>query len=180
MRKTGLTILVLSFAMLWVGSNAPRQAVGDSETSVLTRPPRGSLAAQLRLKLSLRMAGGEDLATTIDHNRQEWKALTPEQRERFRDAVLAHYKKNAKAQEELLKKYNAFLSLDKAKREAYRRRAKWLRIVVATFSAAEREKLRTMSATDRAKALIARRDDLVRQGKLTLDDPPKAPKPSSK
>ena len=105
MRKMGLAILVLTPALLWLSDSAPRRAAGDSGTSVLTRPPRGSLAAQLRLKLSLRLAGGGNLAAAIDHNRQEWKTLTPEQREKFRNAVLAYHKKNPQAQEELLKKY---------------------------------------------------------------------------
>ena len=52
--------------------------------------------------------------------------------------------------------------------------AGWLKVVVATFSAEERKKLAKMLPGDRAKALIARRDELVRAGKLKLDDKPAA------
>ncbi|MGB2819356.1 MAG: DUF3106 domain-containing protein [Phycisphaerae bacterium] len=170
MRKLGAAILVL--LLMW--ATPPVGAPADNgATEVLTLPPRGSLAAQMKLKLSLQMAAGSGgLASALDHNHQEWKTLTPDQREQFRDAVRAFHEKDPKAQQELLKRFEAFLSLDKEKREAYRHRARWVRAVVATFTAEQREKLRKMSSTDRAKALIARRDELVRQGELKLDDSP--------
>jgi len=173
MRTWSTAILILALACGLPQRISPAEASGDNASSVLTRPPRGSLAAQLRLKLSLQMAGGESLAASLDHNREAWRTLLPDQREQFRNAVWSHYRKDPKTQEELLKKYNDFLSLDKRKREAYRRRAKWLKVAVATFTPAEREKLRKMSSIERAKALLARRDELVRQGKLTLGDSPR-------
>jgi hypothetical protein len=137
-------------------------------TDVLTRPPRGSLAAQLRLKLSLQMSAGTSLAASMNHNRQDWEMLSPEQRERFRGMALAFLDKDPKQQEKLLLSYSAFLALDKQKREEYRVRADWVRAVVATFTAQERKQLESMSSMDRAKAIIARRDELVSQGKLKL------------
>ncbi len=142
--------------------------VDDIGTGVLTRPPRGSLAAQLRLKLSLQMSSGTSLAAAMDHNRQDWEMLSPEQRERFRGMAVAFLDKDPKEQEKLLMSYSAFLSLDKQKREEYRVRADWVRAVVATFTPQERKRLASMSSVDRAKALIARRDELVSQGKLKL------------
>jgi len=127
---------------------------GDIGTEVLTRPPRGSLAA------------------SMDHNRQDWEMLSPEQRERFRGMAVAFLDKNPKEQEKLLLSYSAFLSLDKQKREEYRVRADWVRAVVATLTPQERKQLASMSSMDRAKALIARRDELVSQGKLKLTTPP--------
>lgn len=139
---------------------------GDIGTNLLTRPPRGSLAAQLRLKFSLQMSGGTSLAASMDHNRQEWQMLTPEQRERFRGIAVAFLDKDPKEQEKLLQSYSTFLSLDKQKRQAYRARAEWVRIVVASFTPEQRKQLARMSSMDRAKALIARREELKSQGKL--------------
>lgn len=155
-----------------VAQGADNGSAGDISTDVLTRPPRGSLAAQLRLKLSLQMSGGTSLAASMDHNRQDWEMLSPEQRERFRDMAVAFLNKDPKEQEKLLLSYSAFLSLDKQKREEYRVRADWVRAVVATFTPQERKQLASMSSMDRAKALIARRDELVSQGKLKVATPP--------
>jgi len=148
---------------------------GDIGTDLLKRPPRGSLAAQLRLKLSLQMSGGTSLVASLDHNRQEWEMLTPEQRERFRGIAVAFLDKNPKEQEKLLRSYSAFLSLNTQKRKAYRIRAEWVRVVVASFTPQQRKQLASMSSMDRAKALIARRDALISQGKLPPTTQPTTP-----
>jgi hypothetical protein len=178
-----VTVALVSAAVVWpaAGTARAQEAAAAAEvaqgadnvgagvgTDVLTRPPRGSLAAQLRLKLSLQMTGGTSLAASMDHNRQDWEMLSPEQRERFRGMAVAFLDKDPKEQEKLLRSYSAFLSLDKQKREQYRARADWVRTVVASFTPQERKQLESMSSMDRAKAIIARRDELVSQGKLQL------------
>jgi len=155
-----------------VSQGADNVSPGDIGTDVLTRPPRGSLAAQLRLKLSLQMSGGTSLAASMNHNRLDWEVLSPEQRERFRGMAVAFLNKDPKEQETLLRRYSDFLSLDKQKREEYRVRADWVRAVVASFTPQERKNLASMSSMDRAKALIARRDELVSQGKLKVATSP--------
>jgi hypothetical protein len=155
-----------------VAQGADNAGAGDIGTDVLTRPPRGSLAAQLRLKLSLQMSGGTSLAASMNHNRLDWEVLSPEQRERFRGMAVAFLNKDPKEQETLLRRYSDFLSLDKQKREEYRVRADWVRAVVASFTPQERKNLASMSSMDRAKALIARRDELVSQGKLKVATSP--------
>jgi hypothetical protein len=155
-----------------VAQGADNVSPGDIGTDVLTRPPRGSLAAQLRLKLSLQMSGGTSLAASMNHNRLDWEVLSPEQRERFRGMAVAFLNKDPKEQETLLRRYSDFLSLDKQKREEYRVRADWVRAVVASFTPQERKNLASMSSMDRAKALIARRDELVSQGKLKVATSP--------
>ena len=173
MRNFGISILCILSAVALVADAARAEPDAEDVTGVLTRPPKGSLAAQLqlrmRLKSALEMAGGPSLATSIDHNRQEWRTLSPDQRERFRNQMLAILTQGPEQQEKLIRSYDAYLSLSKGKREAFRRRDIWVRAVVKTFSPAERRNLAKMSAVDRAKALIARRDELVRQGKLHLE-----------
>ena len=149
---------------------------GDIGTDLLTRPPRGSLAAQLRLKLSLQMSsGGGSLVASLDHNRHEWQMLSPEQRERFRGMAVAFLDKDPKEQERLLQRYSDFLALNKTKREQYKARARWVRAVVATFTIEQRKQLEAMSSVERARAIIARRNELVRQGKLRIDPPTTRP-----
>ena len=174
MSKRTATILAVALAAAYPAASAIAEP-GDGGAAVQTRPPKGSLAAQLRLRLRLEMAGGASLAATLDHNRQEWKMLSADQRERFRHYVVAFLEGKRSDQDKLLKSYSTFLSLTKQKREAYRRRAKWVKAVVATFSPEQREQLKLMPSMDRARLLIARRDELVGQGKLILDEPTTAP-----
>jgi hypothetical protein len=81
---------------------------------------------------------------------------------------VAFLNKDPKEQEKPLLSYSAFLALDKQKCQEYRTRADWVRAVVASFTPQERKQLESMSSMDRAKAIIARRDELVSQGKLKL------------
>jgi len=175
MRRLGGYILIVALGVTLLAGQVLAQDDEMDSSGVLTGPPKGSLAAQLRLRLRLEMAGGPSLAASMDHNRQEWELLTPEQREQFRQYAVAFLKKNAAEQEQLIQSYSAFLSLNAQKREAFRRRAQWVKAVVGTFSPAQRQELTRMPSLDRAKALIARRDELVRQGKLVLDEPTTAP-----
>ena len=168
MRRFAWVILALAAPTSWAFADAG----DDGGASVLTRSPKGSLARQLRLKLSLEMVGGQSLSASLDHNRPEWEMLSPEQREEYRHRVMAFLQKDPDAQDKLLENYSAFLALTQEKRDAYRRRAQWVQAVVATLTPAQRDELRQMSSTDRAKALIARRDQLVRAGKLKLDVSP--------
>ena len=176
MRRLCLFILVALAAWTWNARPALAEA-GDDEASVLTHPPRGSLAAQLQLRLNLQMAGGTSLAASMDHNRQEWAQLSPDERERFRSYARAFAEKDPKAQDKLLSDYSAFLSLTQKKRDAFRLRAEWVKAVVATFTAQQRDDLQKMSSADRARMLVDRRDELVRQGRLKLQsgEPATAP-----
>jgi hypothetical protein len=171
MRKAAAVILVAVLAAAWPAA----AQTGAVDATVLTRAPKGTMAAQLRLRLRLEMAGGASLAASLDHNRQEWKMLSPDQRERFRQYVVAFHNEELPEQDKLLKSYSAYLLLTKQKREAYRRRAQWVKAVVATFTPQQREQLRKMPSMQRAKTLIRRRDELVGEGKLILDLPTTAP-----
>jgi hypothetical protein len=181
MRRIGLFILVALTAWTLDARQAAAQSVaqaaGEDEASVLTQPPRGSLAAQLRLKLSLQMAGGSSLAAAMDHNRAEWRMLTPDQREQFRNSAMAFLEKDPKAQEKVLNDASFFQSLNREKQQAYRQREAWVKAVVATFTPEQRAELRKMSSADQARVLMERRSELVRQGRLnlTVGEPATAP-----
>jgi len=166
MTKRGVVILAVVAAAVPAGLMVADS--GDDATRLLTRAPRGSLAAQLRLKLQLEMVGGSSLAASLDHNEQEWRIYTPDQREQYRRAAVAFLRKNPEEQEKLLKHFSAFLSLTKAKQDTYADRARWVKAVAASFTPEQRDQLRKMTSMDRARILLARRDELVRQGKLKL------------
>jgi len=177
MLRLGRYILVLALPAALLAEAA--LADGEGLAGAMNAPPYGSRAGQLALKFRLeavaRLPRGGTLASAIGHNQHEWMMLSPDQREQFRRDALAFLRKNPTEQEKLMQQYSAYLALSKQKRLDFQRRAEWLKVVVATFTPDERQQLEKMLPIDRAKALIARRDELVRQGKLKLPPPTTAP-----
>jgi len=133
--------------------------------------PLGSIARQLDLKFRMMRKAGGTLTAALRHNRKEWESLTPDQREHYRRMALAFLKTNPDEQEKMLKRYEKLIKLSARKRDAYRRRAQWLKVVVASFTPEQRKWLKSLSPRQRARRLIERRDELVKQGKLKLDRP---------
>lgn len=166
MHRIGLTILVCVLLA--------SVAAGDDERDsrpLLQKPPYGSIARQKLLQFRLRMIHEGTLSASLDHNENEWESLPPDRRDQYRRNALAFLKKNPDQQDKLLKHYEKLIKMDAQKRDAYRRRAVWLNIVVESFRPEERKALLEMSPDQRAKKLIDRRDLLVRQGKLKLEEP---------
>ncbi len=58
-------------------------ARATDEGSDLRKPPTGSIAAQLRLKNMLRTQAEGSLVAAINHNRQDWESLSPDQRDQL-------------------------------------------------------------------------------------------------
>ena len=134
------------------------------------RPPRGTVARQLRLKMDLRAAAeGMSLAATMRHNRAEWESLSGDERDSYRQRVLAFLDRSPQQQQQLLKNYDEMIKLTVAQRQEYRQRARWLTAVVATFSEQQRQDMLAMSPKDRAQMLVQRRDELVASGLLKLE-----------
>jgi len=148
----------------------------DADGSGLTRPPAGSIARQLRLKMKLhRITPGGSLVAALKHNRQEWESLTPDQRGRFRKSFLAFLHKSEAEQEKILTHYEKLFKMTAERRDAYRQRAKWLAVVVESFTPAERAALQKMTPDDRARKILARKALLIKQGKLPGGAPTTAP-----
>ena len=142
----------------------------------LTRPPAGSIARQLRLKMTLhRITPGGSLVAALRHNRQEWESLTPDQRGHFRKSFLAFLHKSADEQENILTHYEKLFKMTTERRDAYRQRAKWLAVVVESFTPAERTAMQQMTPDDRARKLLARKALLIKQGRLKDEAPTTAP-----
>jgi|GEM_PF-2037328 len=147
----------------------------------MTKAPAGSIAAQIQLKLELiRLNSGQTLAASILHNRAEWESLSPDRREHFRQEYLAFRQKSPQEQAELLEKFEKLIHLDARRQEAYRQRARWLQAVVDSLSAEQRAEISRMAPKERAKALLARRDELVREGKLKLEEKDAPQEPAEK
>lgn len=147
-------------------------AFAADDTAVLRRPPTGSIASQLRLKSQLKaQAEGTTLAATINHNRQEWESLSPDQRDEYRRNVVAFLNKSTQEQETLLKHYDELVKLSAQKQAQYRQRAKWLKEVIDRLSPQERQALLDMPAEERARLLLDKRDELIKEGVLKLDEP---------
>jgi len=168
-----LNILTLAAAILVTGSVT---YADDADGSGLSRPPSGSIARQLRLKMKLhRITANGSLVATLKHNRQEWESLTPDQRGRFRKSFMAYQRKTEGEQEQILSHYETLFKMTAERRQAYRQRAKWLTVVVESFTPVERAELQGMTPDDRARKILDRKALLLKQGKLKLDDPTTAP-----
>ena len=170
-RMRQLLIGMSAVAGLWSVS-----AGADDQGASLRQPPLGSVARQLRLKQKLLLAAaGVPLSEALKHNRQEWESLTPNQRGQFRRNVYAFRNKSPQEQTRLLEHYEKLFTMTAKRREAYRRRARWLRVVVEDFTPQQREQLKAMSPDERARKLLARKAELIRRGVLAPDRPvPKA------
>lgn len=161
---------MLVVAAVVVVSAGPMLAADDS--AALRKPPRGSLARRLRLKMKLRKIAGGNLSESLRHNRLQWQNLSPDQRGRYRRSFLAFLKKNPDRQDELLEHFEKLFKMSDQRRQAYRQRAKWLRIVIKSFTPDQREQMRKLTPDQRAKKLLARKALLISQGKLKPDQPP--------
>lgn len=139
------------------------------------KPRFGSVASQKLLKMRIWRRTGGSLAASVTRNLQEWDALSPDQREQYRKKAFAFLTKNPGQQDKMLDDFRKFLQLSARKQAAYRRRAQWLKAVIASFSPEQRKELTEMSPDERAKKLIQRRDQLVADGKLKLEEPSTQP-----
>ena len=164
-------------SLLAVLALASVSSAADDDRSPLTKPPAGSIAAQLRLKMKLHRITAGPLSASLRHNRMEWESLTPDERGRFRKSFLAYLRKSPTEKERLLTHYEELFKMTAERRDAYRRRAKWLSVVVRSFTANERKELQQMDPDNRARKILARKALLINQGKLKPDAPTSAPAP---
>jgi hypothetical protein len=159
------TLACILATVLLLGADARAQQ--DRPTP---RPAMGSVSRQLMLKHRLRRIADGRLTAALGHNRDAWRGLSPEQRDAYRREAYAFLKKSDPQQRRLLMAYYENLAhLPAEKRAAYRKRARWLNVVIESFSDAERAELRRLPPGRRAERLIQRRDELIRAGKLTFD-----------
>lgn len=153
--------------------------LADAKKSPASKPAPGSIAAQLKLRFNLMRSAGCDpystLASALRNNLKGWNDLSPDQREKFRREAFAFMQRNPKEQEKLIQQYEKFISMSPDRQETYRRRADWLKVVVASFTARERKDLEQMTPADRAAKLVQRRNELAKQGKLSLSEPASRP-----
>ena len=165
MNKVCKNIIIFALAAALLPAAAWAQAAKKSDKDLVTK------ARQLQLKLKLMEAGDSQLMAARLSNGLEWDKLTPDQREKIREEVLAFMSKSEVEQEKLLKHYQRLIRLDNDQREAYLRRAAWLRVVVESFTPQEREAMEALSPQERAAKLLERKETLIRQGKLPQDGP---------
>lgn len=153
-------------ALLFIATLPSLTQADDSSRKL----PNSTMARQLMLKHRLKTAAGGTLTASLYHNRHEWESLSPNERDRYRRDALAFLEKAPQDQEKLLKHYEQLIKLSAEKREEYRQRAKWLKPVIDSFSPQERTALQKMSSEDRARTLLQRKNQLIREGKLK-DEP---------
>jgi len=155
---------------------ADKAPQADKSAAPSRDAPLGSIARQLDLKLrTTRASEDESLAQSIQHNRQQWAGLSPEQRDQYRRKGLAFLQARPEEQDRLLEHYGKLTKLPAEKRKEYRDRAQWLKVVVGSFTPQERQELQTAAPKERAGKLLQRKEEMIRQGKLTAVRPADAP-----
>lgn len=154
----------------------PVAAFAQQDLDPVRSAPWGSIARQLQVKAKLLAAAqGTTLVAMLDHNRAAWDSHSPDQRESFRQEALAFRAKDLKEQEEMIRRFDEWINLAAERKENLRRMYRWVKVVAASFTLAQREEIRLMSADKRARAFILRRDELVKAGRLSLDAPATRP-----
>lgn len=174
MRGLGRNILTAAI----IAASFVSVALADGE-GTLRKPPMGSLARQRLLKHRLNAINNGTLASTIDHNRAAWATLSPEEREVYRDRLRAFINDPEKV-EELIEYHSRLLEMSRERQEAYRHRQKWLKVVVASFTLQERKNIQQLSPDQRAKVMLKRKAELVKEGKLKPDKPAATTQPTTK
>ena len=128
----------------------------------------GSVARQLMLKYRLQKISNGTLTASLHLNRRQWQVLGPDQRHKYRRDLGAFLKTSPNRQKALLEHYEKLVKLSPQKQVAYQSRAGWLKVIVASFTPAERKELRTLTPGERARRLVQRRQKLTREGKFPL------------
>jgi hypothetical protein len=168
-----ITGLLASLVLLGAPGVARPDGPGEQAdpTPAAPKPPKGSIARQLLLRYKLQaMQEGQSLAAAIDHSRQAWESLQPDQRDRFRQVARAILEQSPEDQQKLLEHYEKLIRMSHARRQAYRRRAEWLKAVMDHLTDEQKKELLRMTATDRAKRLMEYRDELQQTGTIDLGD----------
>lgn len=137
---------------------------------------QGSIASQLHLAQRLRARSeGKTLASALDNNRSEWESLSPDERNKLRNDALAFLRENPQSQRLLLERYQKVIAMSAQRQAKYRHMAKWVDAVRRSLTPAQRQELLLMTPMERAKALIARRQELQRVGELQPETTISAP-----
>jgi hypothetical protein len=178
MKRIIAAVCLVLLALPAVDARAERKENRAQAKANKTARINASIARQLRIKRQLRAASqGSSLAEMVDHNRKSWEKLTPDQKSQFRQYAKAFLEKSPKEQARLLKHYEKLIKMTAEKRAAYRRRAVWLKKVVATLNDQQKQQLQQMTPQQRAAELIRLRDQLVEEGRIKLPEA-KADKPA--
>jgi len=175
MRQTKMKRFFRNILMIAAAAAPVASAMAANDPAAAAKPLRGSVAAQLMLKIRLQKINSGTLAASLNHNRVEWESLLPEQREQFRREAVAFLEKNPQEQQRLVEYYGKFIALSADKRKAYVERAKWLKVVIESLSQQERKDLEQMTPEQRAKILLDRKAQLLREGKLPAEGPTTQP-----
>lgn len=171
---------ILTALLLVTLSTSARADDGSDGSSAQPAAPKGSIASQLTLRYKLEAANrGLSLATALNHSREEWERLLPDQRDRIRRVALAILKESDQKQQVIIERWKKLQDMTPERLAAYRRRARVYKAVLASLTAEQREELKKMSLKDRARRILEVRDRLIDEGKLSLDKPTSQPTDAS-
>ncbi len=121
----------------------------------------GSQAQQLLLSQALDKVQAGTLVAELNKNKQAWGTMPPEQLRELRNRYYAFLKQDPAKQAELIESSEAFHKLSKEQQDAFRQTAAWLKKVVDSLSAEQRQQLMEMTPEERAKRLLELKAKLV-------------------
>ena len=152
---------------LAVGALLPAGAGAAPRQQVDPRLIPGSRVRQLMLKQALDKHVSGTLVAELNQNKRLWASMSPEQVRRLREIYVGFLQL---AEDEQIKRLSAmpeFEKLSAAQRKLYRERAAWLTRVVASLTPAQREALKKMTPTERARRLLELKKALPTTGPTT-------------
>jgi hypothetical protein len=165
--------------MKWLSAILLLLTISPAATAQNAPAGAGEVGVERQLLLKRKLAMGEEtLLSTLRHNVQKWETLSPEQRQVFRDRAYAFRDAPPEKQQAILDAYEDFVQLSAQQKQEYRRRADWLKIVLANLPEEKKDLLRQLSPADCAKELLRLKAELQAEGKLPLDEPTTEPTPA--
>jgi hypothetical protein len=173
-RTISLALMVLA-ALPAAAADQP--ADGPDRGAPRALPP-GSIARQIQLRAALMAdAQGTTLSAMLGRNVERWQnELTPDEREQLRQRSRLFFEKSTAEQAKLFERYiDQWIAMAAARKAKYRRMNRWLKAVVASLSPERRRAVMAMTPAERARVLIEKRDQMVRDGLLRLEAPTTAP-----
>ncbi|MBS3820470.1 MAG: hypothetical protein GVY16_03775 [Planctomycetes bacterium] len=97
---------------------------------------------------------------------ERWAQLSGEQQDNARQQAMAFLRMDPDEQQTLLDDYAKAVAEDPEARQAWQQRSRWLKVVIDSFTAQEKQALRDASPAERARLIIRRRQQLRKQGDL--------------
>jgi hypothetical protein len=150
MRKFVHILIVAAAAAILLSASRSVRAAGPREPGAAP----GSKTRQLMLRQALDKEVSGTLVAELNRSKKLWKAMGPERLRQLRERYYAFLRLDDQQQAALIDAAPEFDKLSESQKKLYRERAAWLKEVVRSLTPAERDELKKMTPTERARRLL--------------------------